>query len=590
MAASLVALATSPVLLDRKIRGFEGEIADVLDPARELSAELSVLLAREMSRFESYLLTGDPAYASLYNDLRAREEEVHRALVRQLALTDIEIREKLADLRTLTASWQVNHAFALAGEAERVEYLGQVPAELRRYEEVLAATEDLAASLGAATVQARARMERAREIQLSITVALAGMALLATVAVAGIGQGLRSLVTEGERRREEALRARREMEAVLEATADGVLGLDLAGRCTSLNQTATRLLGHGEVEAQGRSVHHLLHGRAPDEGGHDAESCPVLVALRSGGIEQQVNDDVWRRDGTSFPARWHLRPLRDGPEVRGGVLTLTDMTEIRRAESALRQAVQARDQVVAVVSHDLRNPLGTISAAADLILDLDLPAEKQEEQLHIIRRTTDRMNRLIQDLLDVSRIEGGGLRVDLRPAEVKRLMTEAVEPQRLLARDRGLELVARVPDELPRVRADHDRIMQVFSNLIANAMRHTPAGGTITLEARAEPARVVFSVTDTGEGILPEELAHLFDRLWHLSRTGRSGAGLGLAIVKGIVEAHGGEVWADSEPGRGSSFSFTLPFAGEVTEDAGLEAASLSWVPGRDPSGTPGSR
>ena len=146
---------------------------------------------------------------------------------------------------------------------------------------------------------ARVTMDRARNLQVSITVALAGLALLATIAVGGIGRRLRNLVAEAERRRREALRARREMEAVLEATADGVLGVDLDGRCATLNATGVRLLGVTESEAVGRDVHELIHGNAPVGEGHTPDLCPVLFALREGASGEELEDVVWHRSGRS---------------------------------------------------------------------------------------------------------------------------------------------------------------------------------------------------------------------------------------------------------------------------------------------------
>ena len=592
VAASLLALTVAPVFLGNRITSQAEGISEVLDPARDQSAELALLLARKMSRFEAYLLTGQANDRQRYRALHARQDTVYQELVRRVGLTGMpglssheRVRAQMAVLHSVVTNWEVNHLYALQGDQQRRDYLEDIQGEQGRYEEVLTASQGLTAALAGQIDEARAEMERAREIQISITVLLAAMAFLATGAVAGIGQRLRGLVGEAERRREEALRARREMEALLEATGDGVLGVDLQGRCTTLNETGSRLLGYSEVEALDRDVHELIHGRAPEGRSHRPDACPVLLAMRSGTVEHETDDLLWRRDGVPFHARWYLRPLRDGLEVRGGVLTITDMTAVHEAETALRQAVQARDQVVAVVSHDLRNPLGTISAASDLILELELPEATKEEQLRIIRRTTDRMNRLIQDLLDVSRIEGGGLSVEVAPIDVDSLVGEAVELQAPQARERGITLRTTVERGLPRVMADHHRILQVFSNLLGNALKHTPPGGRITVEGRTRDGEVLLSVSDTGEGIEREALDHLFDRFWQARSGDRSGAGLGLAIVKGIVDAHGGRVWAESEPGVGSVFTFALPAhprrRGEEREPSPAGGASARvWTPG----------
>jgi signal transduction histidine kinase len=172
------------------------------------------------------------------------------------------------------------------------------------------------------------------------------------------------------------------------------------------------------------------------------------------------------------------------------------------------------------------------------------------------------MIRIIEDLLDVTRMEAGGLTIEHSRLSAAQVATDAVDAQRGLASSRSLELRLELPPELPDIRADRDRLLQVFENLIANAIKFTPAGGRITVGATRQEADVLFWVRDTGPGIAVEDQPHLFDRFWQArSTTGRGGAGLGLPIVKGIVEAHGGRVSVESAPGSGSAFLFTIPIA-----------------------------
>ena len=253
--------------------------------------------------------------------------------------------------------------------------------------------------------------------------------------------------------------------------------------------------------------------------------------------------------------------MKDGREVRGVVLTFTDMTEIRAAEAALHEAVRARDEVLAVVSHDLRNPIGTIAAAVELMSDDSVPPERQEEHLEIIGRAADRANRLIQDLLDVATIEAGRLSVRTKRVDLVELVEEVGSQMRLGADLEGVDLSVDVPADLPAVEADRDRILQVMSNLIGNGLKFTPSGGQVTVAAERTPDGVSVTVSDTGPGIEPEMEEHLFDRFWRGHGANLRGAGLGLAIVKGILEAHGTQVDVETEVGRGSAFSFTLPTA-----------------------------
>jgi PAS domain S-box-containing protein len=563
VATSLLALAVVPAVLGYRITALEMRVAESLDPARAVASELSLVHAHEMSSLHGYLVTADSAYRDRYLELQAREVELFTSLRAHLRGSDSLFLPRILALQTAAIDWQAIHRFAIDDPTQRLRYVEVIPLDRLHYETLLASGQRLSDNLTAEVQVARATVERARTLQILITLGLAVLALMATLTVAGIGLRLRLLVAEADQRRKEALRARREMEAVLEATGDGVVGIDLEGRVATLNAMATRLLGYSEAEGVGRNVHDLIHGRAPEGKGHFRDSCPVLQALRQGARGEETQDLVWRRDGSSFPARLHLHPLKDGLLVRGGVLTVTDMTDIYTAERALKQAVYDRDQMLAVVSHDLRNPLGTVSAAAELLIDMELPEERKTEQLHIIRRASLRMNRLIEDLLDVSRIEAGGLTVEPQPTDVEPVISEAVELHALRAEDQGIELLSHVPPDLPRVLCDHDRLIQVIFNLLGNAFKHTPHGGVVTLSARPHGREVAFTVQDTGQGIAREDLEHIFDRFWQARSHGRSGAGLGLTIVKGIVEAHGGRVWVESEPGKGSAFHFTVPVASE---------------------------
>ena len=232
----------------------------------------------------------------------------------------------------------------------------------------------------------------------------------------------------------------------------------------------------------------------------------------------------------------------------------------RRADDAQR-AARARDEVIAIVSHDLRNPLSTILAAATLLGRTADDVEGVRSKSATIERAVHRMSRLLEDLLDVSRIEAGGLTLERAPLDVAPLVHEAIEQQRALAEERGLTLVAEVPDGLPKVSADGERVQRVFANLLSNAIKFTPRAGRILVGAAVDGAAVCFGVADSGPGVPPEQLPHVFDRYWQGRADTRQGAGLGLAIVKGIVETHGGRAWAESRLGAGSTFFFTLPLA-----------------------------
>jgi PAS domain S-box-containing protein len=230
-----------------------------------------------------------------------------------------------------------------------------------------------------------------------------------------------------------------------------------------------------------------------------------------------------------------------------------------------QQATRARDDVLAVVAHDLRNPLNTVTMAVSLMLETTPPERVEERrQVEIVRRAADRMNRMIQDLLDVKRMESGRLTTDLQPELPATLINDMIDMLRPLAAGSTIRLEADIEDNLPPVLADAARIQQVLSNLVGNAVKFTPRSGRITICAEHIDGEVRFGVIDTGPGIPAEQLPHIFGRFWQ-AKSDHRGIGLGLAIAKGIVEAHNGRIWVESHVGLGSTFYFTLPTTTDET-------------------------
>lgn len=229
-----------------------------------------------------------------------------------------------------------------------------------------------------------------------------------------------------------------------------------------------------------------------------------------------------------------------------------------------QRAIRARDELLSIVSHDLRNPLGVILMSSMILLrGVQTSGKNPQEinQLDAIKRSAERMNRLIQDLLDVAKIESGHFSVDLKPVSASSLITDAVEMLTPLAEKKSITLASEGDIEALSVQADRERMSQVFSNIVGNAIKFTADNGDIRVTARERDGFVQFSVQDTGPGIPPESLPHIFDRFWQARHTARMGTGLGLSIAKGIVLAHGGTIWAESEIGKGTTFHFTVPSA-----------------------------
>jgi PAS domain S-box-containing protein len=263
------------------------------------------------------------------------------------------------------------------------------------------------------------------------------------------------------------------------------------------------------------------------------------------------------------------RQFRDGDVVRAR--TLGDLASLalrrvrlmeqeREAKEKAEAAVRVRDETLGIVSHDLRNPLTKIALSAELLADV--PADEQRELILTIRSAAKQMQRLIEDLLDVARMESGTMSVAQSTMDVEPLLREVCATNETLAEQKQQRIVCQVPPSLPHVYADRDRLIQVFGNLIGNAMKFTPERGAITVEAHeVSNGFVQFIVRDTGPGIPESDLKHVFTPYWQAKKTAHMGAGLGLAIVRGIVEAHGGRVWAENAPSGGAVFRFTIPTA-----------------------------
>lgn len=257
--------------------------------------------------------------------------------------------------------------------------------------------------------------------------------------------------------------------------------------------------------------------------------------------------------------------------LRDDLVLAEDMS--RRAAVAIDNArlheqvmlgLRARDDMIGIVAHDLRNPVNAVKMLTGAILgterDAALPLDVVEYST-IIRQASEQMDSLIRDLLDVTRIEAGRLKVEAAPSNVRDLLTDALGTLNPVASQKSIELKLETDHDLPEVLADRERIRQALSNLIGNSVKFSPSGSTIDLQARRGEDGVVFTVRDHGPGMNDEQLSHAFDRFWQSRRTDREGAGLGLAITRGIIEAHGGRIWAESLVGEGSTFSFTLPAA-----------------------------
>jgi signal transduction histidine kinase len=252
-----------------------------------------------------------------------------------------------------------------------------------------------------------------------------------------------------------------------------------------------------------------------------------------------------------------------------------------------QRVIDAREEILRIVAHDLRSPLNTISMATSLLLDTPATESDRAKRLKIIKRTGERMERLIQDLLSVTAIEAGRLSIAPRKLRVEDLFRDASEMLEGIAREKSITLTVNRVADLPPVRGDPARVLQVFSNLVGNAVKFTPEGGVITLSAVIADGKVQCAIADTGAGIPPEELPRIFRKFWQSKRGDHRGVGLGLAIARGIVEAHGGSIGVRSEVGRGSVFSFSLPVWSDADDTVNEPRKTAASMTTRNPESQP---
>lgn len=235
--------------------------------------------------------------------------------------------------------------------------------------------------------------------------------------------------------------------------------------------------------------------------------------------------------------------------------------EIQLANEKLRDAVQLREDVLAIVSHDLNNPLGSIQMSAELLKD-SLSEEGQKEEIELVRiieRSVRHMKRLIGDLLCFAKIQSGNLNVEIKPTNFRKLIEEGIHSIRHQAIKKKIHIKEDIQISRKNILCDHDRIVEVLANILSNAIKFSPAGSLIVLTASDGPNEIRVSIKDEGKGIPPEQIPHLFDRYWQAKDTAKHGTGLGLAIAKGIITNHKGKIWVESSPGHGTTVHFSIP-------------------------------
>ncbi|HUY13673.1 MAG TPA: PAS domain S-box protein [Terriglobia bacterium] len=372
-------------------------------------------------------------------------------------------------------------------------------------------------------------------------------------------------VTERSKAQEAIENLRLQTEMILNAVGEGICGLDPSGNCTFFNPTAERMTGWKAEELTGKNVHILMHHTHADGSPCHIDECLIRKALTEG-VTSRVDDEMfWRKDGTGFPVEYISTPIRNQQgEIHGAVLSFQDITERRAIE-------RLKGEFVSVVGHELRTPLTSIRGALGLLAAGLLAGnpKKMQQMLDIALRSTDRLVRLVNDILDLERMQSGQVLMARSECDAGQLLSQAVETMRMMAEKTSIRL--EISASSIQVRADSDRITQVLTNLLGNAIKFSPPGAVVTLSVTQEGDEVKFGVQDQGRGIPADKLETIFERFRQVDASDsreKGGTGLGLAICRTIIQQHGGRIWVESVIGGGSTFYFTL-LAGQTSKPEG---------------------
>jgi two-component system CheB/CheR fusion protein len=572
---SLVAGGALGIANIRRVSDHSRDVAHTHAVLEHLELLLSTLKDAETGQ-RGYLLTGDASYLKPYDEavtrvhgIQARLRELTSDSVEQQARIDAlgpNIADKLAEL---------SETIALAERGDREAAIQIVRSDvgkermdvLRRH------------VLGVRQAEETFLLQRTREADASLRAAVLTVALTATfgiVLVAGViwmlhrgaAQRLRAaaaLAEQGER-----------LQTTLASIGDAVMTTDTEGRVTHVNRVAESLTGWTHAEAAGRPLPEVF--RIVNETTREGVENPAMVALRDGTVVGLANHTrLISRDGTERPIDDSAAPIRtaDGPVI-GCVLVFRDITERKRLEDDLRrvadelsEAARRKDEFLATLAHELRNPLAPLRSGLRVMRMTRNDAESIEQSRSMMERQLSHMVRLIDDLLDVSRISRGKLELRKERVQLAAIVRSAVETSGPVIEEMHHELTVTLPSEPVVLDGDPTRLAQVLSNILSNAAKYTDPGGRIRLSSeRRADTEVVISIRDNGVGIPPHELPTIFDMFSQADRSlerTRGGLGIGLSLAKRLVEMHGGSLSAVSEgPGRGTELIVSLPVAGGV--------------------------
>jgi signal transduction histidine kinase len=611
--ASLLSLVILPLVFSTRTARMRHEITRVAEPARRAANEIQMGLSAELDKIIAFQVTGQHLYRDQYIALIEQQRRDYAELRRLGPDLGSDVGRQLNVLVKEGSEWHtsVQNGEFIARALPAEVFMTRIFERHPSYEEALRASAAMELAIQASIDERLSSIRDTERLNVSLTLILSLLALTSALLVAGLGRQMRLLAKEAMRRRLEAEREaadakiarqaaeREELRAAFLASAGQELtaSLDFVETVSALARIIVPNLAEvcaiDLLEADGALRRVATSHRDPEEAGKIAALNDAIIENVPEIIVHVMHDRETRVIGATSPLLQYLGeeerqrslmviPLVSRGQVLGVILQGAPEGKVFTREDALlaaelarhgslaidnarlyeesQQAVRAREEVLAIVSHDLRNPLNAVTLAVSLMKMSKSIAADDREQLDSIDVSASRMRRLIDDLLDVTRLEGGKrLPVEPAPVNVTELFGETHELFKAQAASASITLQYHLSDGVPVVAADRHRVLQVLSNLIGNALKFTPPGGVISYTAEARNDSVLFTVADTGPGIPKEHLGDVFKTYWQAKRTERFGAGLGLPIAKGVVEAHGGKIWVESRPGAGTRFHFTLP-------------------------------
>ncbi|MEO1372775.1 MAG: ATP-binding protein [Cyanobacteria bacterium J06635_10] len=390
---------------------------------------------------------------------------------------------------------------------------------------------------------------------------------------------LRREISVSEQAKASLERLSRQSELILNSAGEGIYGLNPQGKLTFINPAAARMLGYGVEEliisiankdldtyptyilpefphlSGDGFMHAILNHSKPDGTPYPWFENPIYATLETGAVQYITNDIFYRQDGTKFPVEYVSTPILEKNQIVGAVVIFKDITE--------RQIVERmKNEFVSVVSHELRTPLTSIRSALGLLShgSLKNQPDKSQRMLEIAFDNTNRLVRLINDILDIERINSGKVTMEKQHCNAADLMIQAVDEMRAMAERAEIKLALTSVEA--NLWVDPDRIVQTLTNLLSNAIKFSPPRSTVYLSAKLQDSQILFQIKDQGRGIPEDKLETIFDRFQQVDASNsrnQGGTGLGLAICRSIVQQHGGKIWVESILGNSSTFYFTLP-------------------------------